>query len=318
MHRQGEISSAVNGLLMWHIVQLIILQALRHIQIIQQWQEVLLLEPSLHLLSTYNTAAGLIRSWHGLTGIIMACLLTPAMLIWLVPGPTDSYSLNITPPSWALPGQTRMRISLAYGISPPSCGTWQYGEAEDYSVYVCGSISQAASAFSNSPICYGSSSTLGLTGGIISVGANWFWYSGSCGGNYLFSGISGTVNPVVSTNYYVRAQGICSTTVCASTQVQVDPQVPKPSNVTSTSPDICPGDSCYLNGTSPGNIIKWWTASTGGTLVCSSASSANCRIIPSISAVYYAEAYDSRLNSILIYRFCSKLDCPVRYYAHKR
>lgn len=37
-------------------------------------------------------------------------------------------------PSTALSGTTRMRVSMAYGSAPPACGTFSYGEVEDYTV----------------------------------------------------------------------------------------------------------------------------------------------------------------------------------------
>lgn len=45
-----------------------------------------------------------------------------------------SGSLNI--PSTATSGSKRMRISMAYGTAPSPCGTFTYGEVEDYSVLI--------------------------------------------------------------------------------------------------------------------------------------------------------------------------------------
>jgi hypothetical protein len=39
-------------------------------------------------------------------------------------------------PTGALSGTTRMRISMSYGITPPACGTFTYGEVEDYTVNI--------------------------------------------------------------------------------------------------------------------------------------------------------------------------------------
>ena len=70
-------------------------------------------------------------------------------------------------------------------------------------------------------IIAGASTTLSVSGGSLGTGANWKWYSGSCGGTYLGAGSSITVTPGSTTNYYVRAEGNCNTTACASTTVTV-------------------------------------------------------------------------------------------------
>ena len=47
---------------------------------------------------------------------------------------------NITIPTSALSGDTRMRISMRYGAAPPACGSFTYGEVEDYTVRIEGTI----------------------------------------------------------------------------------------------------------------------------------------------------------------------------------
>jgi len=69
----------------------------------------------------------------------------------------------------------------------------------------------------------GQSSTLSALGGMLGTGANWYWYSGSCGGAFLAIGSSVTVSPVSTTTYYVRAEGSCGTSTCASVTVTVIP-----------------------------------------------------------------------------------------------
>jgi hypothetical protein len=71
-------------------------------------------------------------------------------------------------------------------------------------------------------ICSGSSITLTQSGGVLANGASYMWYSGSCGGTYVGTGNSITVNPTSTTTYFVRAEGTCNTTVCASATVNVD------------------------------------------------------------------------------------------------
>jgi DNA-binding beta-propeller fold protein YncE len=43
---------------------------------------------------------------------------------------------QITVPETALTGTTRMRVSMKWYVAPPSCGTFSYGEVEDYTVSI--------------------------------------------------------------------------------------------------------------------------------------------------------------------------------------
>ena len=65
-----------------------------------------------------------------------------------------------------------------------------------------------STASSVSTYCAGGSTTLGISGGALSQDANWNWYSGSCGSNYLASGNPIIANPTITTTFWVRAAGI--------------------------------------------------------------------------------------------------------------
>ena len=62
----------------------------------------------------------------------------------------------------------------------------------------------------------------------------------------------------------------------------------------STGTSICSGSSINLTGTSAGNTIVWYTASTGGSSIGTSASGANFAVSPTVNTTYYA----ATLNSI--------------------
>lgn len=53
-------------------------------------------------------------------------------------GPTNTFpnTGNITIPTTALSGATRMRISMQYDAAPPACGSYTWGEVEDYCVNI--------------------------------------------------------------------------------------------------------------------------------------------------------------------------------------
>ncbi len=75
-------------------------------------------------------------------------------------------------------------------------------------------------------ICDGDSALLKVNGGSLGTGAEWVWYSGSCGGTYVDTGDSILVIPAVTTTYYVRAEGTCNNTSCASITVEVTSFMP--------------------------------------------------------------------------------------------
>src|SRR4029077_20884671 len=70
-------------------------------------------------------------------------------------------------------------------------------------------------------VCSGGSAVLTEDGGVLGAGAVYNWYSGSCGGTLVGTGASVTVTPAATTTYYVRAQGTCNTTSCASITITV-------------------------------------------------------------------------------------------------
>ena len=143
-------------------------------------------------------------------------------------------------------------------------------------------------------VCSGGSSTLAISGSLGSA-ANWAVYSGGCGTGTAIATTTGTSvtlsNLTGTATYYVRGEGGCVSTPgsCGSTTVTVN-SLPTISATSATPATICAGNSSNLNATSTGNNISWYTASTGGTSIGSSASGANFSVSPSGTTTYYAEA----------------------------
>jgi len=75
---------------------------------------------------------------------------------------------------------------------------------------------------SNNNFCAGVATNLTVIGGALGDGANWKWYRGSCGGAFIGSGTSINVSPLITTSYFVRAEGDCNTTNCVSINVIVN------------------------------------------------------------------------------------------------
>jgi hypothetical protein len=76
--------------------------------------------------------------------------------------------------------------------------------------------------------CQTNSTTLTQVGGTLASGASYQWYSSSCGVTSVGTGNSITVTPGANTTYYVRAEGTCNTTACASTTVSLNASYPDP------------------------------------------------------------------------------------------
>jgi hypothetical protein len=103
-------------------------------------------------------------------------------------------------------------------------------------------------------VCEGGSTTLTATGGTVGTGATIEWFTGSCGGTPAGTGASISVTPGSTSTYYVRYNGTCNTTTCASTTVTVSP-LPAVSISPSTAA-ICPGGSITLTATgAPDNTL---------------------------------------------------------------
>jgi len=116
----------------------------------------------------------------------------------------------------------------------PTTSTTYYGRYEDpapcsYNT-ACQSVSITLEQLSVAPttisgptgICDGSSATLSVSGGSLGTGAIIEWFTGSCGGTSAGTGSSITVSPTSNTTYYVRYNGNCNTTTCATVSVTVD------------------------------------------------------------------------------------------------
>ena len=114
-----------------------------------------------------------------------------------------------------------------------------------------------------STICAGASTTLTASGGTLGTGATLQWYSGTCGGTSVGTGASITVSPSTSTTYYVRAEGTCDTSACASQLVTVNTA---PVIVTNPTPSttLVVGSSFTLSVVVSGTVssYQWFRGST--------------------------------------------------------
>ena len=106
-------------------------------------------------------------------------------------------------------------------------------------------------------ICNGVSTTLTLAGGTSGTGATAQWFTGSCGGTAAGTGNSITVSPSSSTTYFVRYNGTCNTTTCASQLVTVN-AIPTAPTISSNTP-VCEGTSINLTSNTISGATYAWT-----------------------------------------------------------
>jgi gliding motility-associated-like protein len=156
-----------------------------------------------------------------------------------------------------------------------------------------GSISASAN-----PICPGDNTTLTVNGGTLGTGANWEWYTGSCGGTAVGSGNSIIVNPSTATTYYIRAEGTCNNTSCQSITINMNSLSTDPTSIMAAPATICDGSSTTLtvNGGSLGTAAnwEWYSTSCGGTAVGSGTS---INVSPTTTTTYFVRAEGTCNNS---------------------
>ncbi len=139
-------------------------------------------------------------------------------------------------------------------------------------------------------ICPGESTELTQEGGVLGSGADWFWYTESCGGNLIDTGESIIVLPSETTTFFVRAEGDCNTTNCWAATVFVKTESTEPGGISGEN-EICPGENITLTveGGSLGSGAgwKWYSQGCG---VQNIGSGPNLYISPEETKNYYVRA----------------------------
>jgi len=103
------------------------------------------------------------------------------------------------------------------------------------------STNPAGISITNDNTCEGTGKTLTVSGGSLGSAASWQWYTGSCGGTSIGSGSSINVDPANDTQYWVRAEGTCNITTCATNTVQVSQPSVAPTGASSSDNNFCAG-----------------------------------------------------------------------------
>ncbi len=182
--------------------------------------------------------------------------------------------------------------------SPTACASKQ--------IFVKQNSTAASSISGTLVVCNGVSTTLSVLGGSLGWGANWQWYSGSCGGAFVGSGTSITVSPNTTTTYFVRAEGQCNTTSCVFTTVTVN-DTSQPATSILGPAYICFGSGTNLtvNGGFLGTSAnwRWYSGSCGGTL---EGTGAVLPVAPISTTTYFVQAVGLCNTTI-----CTQFTLPV-------
>lgn len=118
----------------------------------------------------------------------------------------------------------RVIVAATGNMGSPSC---EYTSQGYLLIAKDPSVAPVAALTSHANVCPGKEITLTVQGGTLGTGASWKWYSGSCGGTLLGTGATIKVNPMVTTTYYVRAEGECNLTDCQQVTVTVNCDIDK-------------------------------------------------------------------------------------------
>lgn len=144
---------------------------------------------------------------------------------------------------------------------------------------------------SNNSVCSGDLVNLTVAGGSLGTSASWNWYTGSCGGTLIGTGSTTVVNPTVSTDYYVRAEGNCGTTNCDTVSVSVVPTAITIDSALADNYLVCPEDpvqlTAYYSSPLPSNyIITWYTGACGAVPI---GVGDNITVTPTDTTIYYVQ-----------------------------
>lgn len=104
--------------------------------------------------------------------------------------------------------------------------------------------SAPTSLTSGTNVCKGSTTTLTASGASLGTGAQYQWFSGSCGGSSLgttsTTSLNVTPNSFGNNTYFVRASGTCNVTACASVTINI----PSPTTLAANNDAA----TCLTNG----------------------------------------------------------------------
>ena len=122
----------------------------------------------------------------------------------------------------------------------------------------------------NTIIHRGQSATLQVIGGNLGAGGKWVWYKDFCGGSQIGIGQEIDVQPLVTTKYLVRGEGVNNNTNCVWVEVDVN-QNSLPAKRIDGPSKICEGETITLSVDGGALGINadwiWYSGSCGGSRI---------------------------------------------------
>jgi PKD repeat protein len=89
---------------------------------------------------------------------------------------TSTVTGSFVPPTSAEGVTTRMRVSMKWNAAPTSCETFSYGEVEDYTVYISGSVvNPPVAAFTGTPTSVDEGNSVSFTDQSTNTPTSWSW-----------------------------------------------------------------------------------------------------------------------------------------------
>jgi gliding motility-associated-like protein len=198
---------------------------------------------------------------------------TPALPGFVTMTDVLTWPIVVTYPTGTLPPPNTYNFILTVATDNPGCTT-----DIPFSLNISSPPLAPTGVTVGTPnICDTGSTILTVVGGNLGTKANgtpdakWMWYKGACGGTPIDSGVSIAVHGIAATTtYYVRAEGTCGNTTCASGSVTV--YTKPPTAATGLDLQHC-NDSLFTmtaNAASPGTGA--WTIVSGTATITTSAS----------------------------------------------
>ena len=194
---------------------------------------------------------------------ITTCIAT---VNWIEPTATDNCSATVT--SNYAPGATFPvgTTTVTYSAVDASGNTTNC--SFDVTVNVSSIDPTSIQSSAGNAVCGVTPTTLSVQGGSLGSGAQWVWYTGSCGGTQIGTGPSIPVTVGATTDYFVRAEGPCGNSACATQTIALYTGAPAGIvNTISGLNSVCPGTSAVYTVNAVSNAGWYVWSAPAGTLI---------------------------------------------------
>ena len=155
---------------------------------------------------------------------------------------------------------------------------------------------------SNPNTCYGTAKILTVSGGTLGSGSSWRWYlDAACSISAGAPGATLSVDPMVNTTYWVRAEGPCNNTLAVSKSLIINIPSTAPVSAATNRNNICAGDGTitlsYTGGSAgTGAVARWYSNLSYTNLV---GTGNNLNIPTPLTSTTYFVRYEGICNTTI-------------------